>query len=45
MPPSNLTGDVRSAELDLVGRIRAGDGSAFEQLYTQHSTRLYNLAT
>ena len=45
MPPSNLTGDVRSADLDLVGRIRAGDGPAFEQLYKQHSTRLYNLAS
>lgn len=45
MPPSNLTGDVRSADLELVGRIRAGDGPAFEQLYKQHSTRLYNLAS
>ena len=45
MPPSNLSGDVRSADLELVGRIRAGDGTAFEQLYKQHSTRLYNLAS
>jgi RNA polymerase sigma-70 factor (ECF subfamily) len=36
---------VRSADLDLVGRIRGGDGAAFEQLYKQHSTRLYNLAS
>jgi RNA polymerase sigma-70 factor (ECF subfamily) len=35
---------VKSADLELVGRIRAGDGTAFEQLYKQHSTRLYNLA-
>jgi RNA polymerase sigma-70 factor (ECF subfamily) len=45
MAPSNLSRDVRSADLDLVGRIRAGDGPAFEQLYKQHSTRLYNLAS
>ena len=35
---------MKSADLELVGRIRAGDGTAFEQLYKQHSTRLYNLA-
>jgi RNA polymerase sigma-70 factor (ECF subfamily) len=29
----------------LVRRIRAGDGSAFEALYRQHATRLYNLAS
>src|SRR5918994_5077352 len=45
MPPSNLSGDVRSADLELVGRIRSGDGPAFEALYKQHSTRLYNLAS
>jgi RNA polymerase sigma-70 factor (ECF subfamily) len=45
MAPSNLAGDVKSADLDLVGRIRAGDAPAFEQLYKQHSTRLYNLAS
>jgi len=45
MASSNLSGDVKSADLDLVGRIRAGDGTAFEQLYKQHSTRLYNLAS
>lgn len=37
-------GDVKSADLELVGRIRTGDGSAFEALYRQHATRLYNLA-
>ena len=36
---------MKSADLDLVGRIRAGDAPAFEQLYKQHSTRLYNLAS
>jgi RNA polymerase sigma-70 factor (ECF subfamily) len=36
---------VRSADLDLAGRIKAGDGSAFEALYQQHASRLYNLAT
>jgi RNA polymerase sigma-70 factor (ECF subfamily) len=35
---------VRNADLELVGRIRSGDGSAFEALYRQHATRLYNLA-
>ncbi len=43
--PSNPTSNVRNADLELVGRIRAGDGSAFEALYRQHATRLYNLAS
>ena len=45
MAPSKPTGDVRSADLDLAGRIRSGDGAAFEELYRQHATRLYNLAS
>ena len=45
MAPSNPVGDVRSADLELVGRIRTGDGAAFETLYRQHATRLYNLAS
>jgi RNA polymerase sigma-70 factor (ECF subfamily) len=45
MSPSNPTGDVRSADLELVERIRGGDGTAFEALYRQHATRLYNLAS
>ena len=36
---------MKSADLDLVGRIRSGDGAAFELLYRQHATRLYNLAS
>ena len=44
MASSKPSGDVRSADLDLAGRIRAGDGGAFEELYRQHATRLYNLA-
>jgi RNA polymerase sigma-70 factor (ECF subfamily) len=44
MPPSKPSGDVRRADLELTGRIRAGDSSAFEELYKQHATRLYNLA-
>ena len=44
MSPSKPTGDVRSADLELTGRIRSGDGVAFEELYQQHSPRLYNLA-
>ena len=43
--PSKPVGDVRNADLELVGRIRSGDGSAFEALYRQHATRLYNLAS
>jgi RNA polymerase sigma-70 factor, ECF subfamily len=44
MPPSKPTGDVRNADLELAGKIRSGDGVAFEQLYQQHAARLYNLA-
>lgn len=44
MASSKPTGDVRSADLELAGRIRSGDGSAFEELYQQHAARLYNLA-
>ena len=42
---SNPAGAVKSADLELVERIRAGDGAAFESLYRQHATRLYNLAS
>jgi RNA polymerase sigma-70 factor (ECF subfamily) len=35
---------VRNADLELAGRIKAGDGAAFETLYQQHAGRLYNLA-
>lgn len=35
---------MKSADLDLAGRIRAGDGGAFEELYQRHAARLYNLA-
>ena len=44
MASSKPTGDVRSADLELAGRIRSGDGAAFEALYQQHAARLYNLA-
>lgn len=56
MPPSNPTGDERllsaaqpgssprSGDLQLASRIRAGEGAAFEELYRQHGSRLYNLA-
>jgi RNA polymerase sigma-70 factor (ECF subfamily) len=44
MSPSKTTGDVRTADLELAGRIRSGDGTAFEALYQQHAPRLYNLA-
>lgn len=35
---------MRSADLELAGRIRSGDGAAFEELYQRHAARLYNLA-
>jgi RNA polymerase sigma-70 factor (ECF subfamily) len=44
MPSSKPTGDVKNADLELAGRIRAGDGQAFEDLYQRHAARLYNLA-
>jgi len=43
--PSNLMADdSRLAETELVERCLNGDLGAFEDLYRQHSTRLYNLA-
>ena len=45
MSPSNVSGDARSADLELVERIRRGDASAFEALYHTHAARLYNLAS
>lgn len=45
MASSKPSGDVRSADLELAGRIRSGDGAAFEALYRQHATRLYNLVS
>jgi RNA polymerase sigma-70 factor, ECF subfamily len=45
MASSKPSGDVRSADLELAGRIKSGDGAAFEALYRQHATRLYNLAS
>ena len=44
MASSKPTGDVRSADLNLVERIRSGDGAAFDELYQHHAARLYNLA-
>lgn len=34
---------MKSADLELVARFRTGDPAAFEDLYRQHSGRLYNL--
>jgi RNA polymerase sigma-70 factor (ECF subfamily) len=45
MSTSKLTGAVRSGDLELAGRIKSGDAAAFEALYQQHATRLYNLAS
>lgn len=36
--------EERFADARLVARMQAGDLAAFEELYRQHSTRLYNLA-
>ena len=41
---SNPVESVPSADADLVARCRAGDLTAFEELYRRHSARLYNLA-
>jgi len=35
---------VRAADAELIARCRNGDLGAFEELYRQHSSRLYNLA-
>jgi RNA polymerase sigma-70 factor (ECF subfamily) len=35
---------VRTADLELAARCRAGDANAFEELYRQHARRLYSLA-
>ena len=43
--PSNLMAEEsRLADTELVERCLRGDLGAFEELYRQHSTRLYNLA-
>ena len=34
---------MRTADLELAARCRAGDADAFEELYRQHARRLYNL--
>lgn len=44
MVSSKNPGDAKSADLELANSIRGGDQGAFEELYRQHSTRLYNLA-
>jgi RNA polymerase sigma-70 factor (ECF subfamily) len=35
---------VRTADLELAARCRAGDADAFEELYRQHARRLFSLA-
>ena len=35
---------MRSADLELAAKIRAGNAAAFDELYQQHAARLYNLA-
>lgn len=44
MTPSKPSEAVRRADLDLAARVMSGDADAFEALYRQHATRLYNLA-
>lgn len=41
---SNHPADVRTADLELAARCRAGDADAFEELYRLHVRRLYSLA-
>lgn len=41
--PSNPSGAVRTADLELVRRCQAGDADAFEDLYRAHVGRLYSL--
>ena len=41
---ATATGESRLAELQLVERCRGGDLGAFEELYRQHSGRLFSLA-
>jgi RNA polymerase sigma-70 factor (ECF subfamily) len=36
---------VRTADLELAARCRAGDAGAFEELYRQHARRLFGLVT
>ena len=42
--PASTTSGAREAELQLVERCRDGDLGAFEELYRQHSGRLFSLA-
>ena len=42
--PSSTTSGAREAELQLVERCREGELGAFEELYRQHSGRLFSLA-
>jgi RNA polymerase sigma-70 factor (ECF subfamily) len=39
-----MSDEGRQVDAELIARCRAGDLSAFEELYRQHATRLYNLA-
>lgn len=41
--PSKQPGDVRTADLELAARCRAGDADAFEELYRLHARRLFSL--
>jgi RNA polymerase sigma-70 factor (ECF subfamily) len=41
---ASATGDGRAVELQLVERCRRGELGAFEELYRQHSGRLFSLA-
>ena len=41
---ASATGDSRAVELQLVERCRRGELGAFEELYRQHSGRLFSLA-
>jgi RNA polymerase sigma-70 factor (ECF subfamily) len=42
--PSKSFSDTRAADIELAGRLREGDVTAYEDLYRRHGSRIYNLA-
>jgi RNA polymerase sigma-70 factor (ECF subfamily) len=39
-----MTEDARQADAQIIERLRGGDLTAFEEIYRQHGSRIYNLA-
>ncbi|TMG98731.1 MAG: RNA polymerase subunit sigma, partial [Betaproteobacteria bacterium] len=44
MPGTQLAASARADDIDLAGRIAAGDSHAFETLMRRHNRMLYRLA-